>query len=83
MALVDVVPRLRAKRYDLSHLALVPQETALGPLQRAEALVLHALVRAVQPAVGTVEPFRRGCAGRARVRARAAAPRRGGPRCAG
>jgi predicted O-methyltransferase YrrM len=50
-ALVAVVPRLRAKRYDLSHLALVPEETALGPLQRAEALTLHALVRTVHPAV--------------------------------
>jgi len=50
-ALVAVVPRLRAKRYDLAHLALVPEETALGPLQRDEALVLHGLVRTLQPAV--------------------------------
>lgn len=50
-ALVAVVPRLRAKRYDLAHLAFIPEETAIGPLQRDEALVLHGLVRTVRPAV--------------------------------
>ncbi len=45
------VPRLRAKRYDLTHLALVPEEQALGPLQRDEALLLYGLVRTTRPAV--------------------------------
>ncbi|HEV2768560.1 MAG TPA: class I SAM-dependent methyltransferase [Solirubrobacteraceae bacterium] len=50
-ALVAVVPRLRAKRYDLAHLAFIPEETAIGPLQRDEALVLHGIVRTIRPAV--------------------------------
>ncbi len=50
-SLVAVVPRLRAKRYDLAHLALVPEEDAYGPLQRDEALLLYGLVRTTRPAV--------------------------------
>jgi predicted O-methyltransferase YrrM len=42
-------PKLRAGMHDLSHLAFYVEEDAVGPMQRDEALALHALLRVVRP----------------------------------
>ncbi|HEV2768562.1 MAG TPA: class I SAM-dependent methyltransferase [Solirubrobacteraceae bacterium] len=51
-ALVLVLwPRLRRQTFDLAHLSFYLEEEAIGPVQRDEALLLHALTRVVRPRV--------------------------------
>jgi predicted O-methyltransferase YrrM len=42
-------PRFRHRAFDLAHLPFFDEEGASGPLQRDEALLLHALVRVLRP----------------------------------
>jgi predicted O-methyltransferase YrrM len=44
-------PRFRDRAFDLAHLTFYHEEDASGPLQRDEALLLHALVRVMRPKV--------------------------------
>jgi predicted O-methyltransferase YrrM len=44
-------PKFRDRRFDLDHLNFYHEETASGPLQRDEALFLHALARVMRPKV--------------------------------
>jgi predicted O-methyltransferase YrrM len=44
-------PRFRDRAFDLAHLSFFDEESASGPLQRDEALLLHALVRVLRPKV--------------------------------
>jgi predicted O-methyltransferase YrrM len=43
--------RFRERAFDLAHLSFYHEETASGPLQRDEALLLHGLVRVLRPKV--------------------------------
>jgi predicted O-methyltransferase YrrM len=43
--------RFRDRAFDLAHLSFFSEEGASGPLQRDEALLLHALVRVLRPKV--------------------------------
>jgi len=53
-------PKLHANTFDLAHLAWFEEELAVGPLQRDEALLLHAVVRVIRPAVVLELGFLRG-----------------------
>ena len=44
-------PRLRRQTFDLAHLSFYLEEEAIGPVQRDEALLLHALTRVLRPQV--------------------------------
>ncbi len=44
-------PRFKDRSFDLTHLAFYDEESASGPLQRDEALLMHALVRVLRPKV--------------------------------
>jgi predicted O-methyltransferase YrrM len=44
-------PRFRDRAFDIAHLSFFDEESASGPLQRDEALMLHALVRVLRPKV--------------------------------
>ena len=44
-------PRLRWRTFDLAHLSFYLEEEAIGPVQREEALLLHALTRVLRPQV--------------------------------
>jgi len=52
--------RARHRMPDVAHLAFYEEETALGPLQRDEALFIHALVRVLRPEVIVEVGFFRG-----------------------
>lgn len=58
--LVLLWPRTRRRVPDVAHLAFYTEENALGPLQREEALFLHALVRVLRPRVIVELGFFRG-----------------------
>jgi predicted O-methyltransferase YrrM len=61
-AAAGLVSGLRSpqRRLDLAHLRFFHEETALGPIQREEALLLFALVRVLRPRVVVEFGFHRG-----------------------